>query len=56
MCFKIIILNITLEDSYNGGKKLVEYNKNIICLECKGTGSSNPNENTTCSKCKGSGF
>ena len=35
---KIIQLNITLEDSYNGSKKGVEYDRNIICPECKGTG------------------
>ena len=53
---KIIQLNITLEDSYNGSKKGVEYDRNIICPECKGTGSSNPIENNTCLKCKGSGY
>ena len=52
---KFVQLNISLEDSYNGGRKEVEYDRNIICPECKGNGSPNPNENITCSKCNGSG-
>ena len=51
---KFVQLNITLEDSYNGIKKEVQYDRNIICPECKGTGSPNPNEYITCLKCKGS--
>ena len=35
---KIVQLNISLEDSYNGGRKEVEYDRNIICPECKGNG------------------
>ena len=53
---KIVQLNITLEDSYNGIKKEVEYDKNIICPECKGTGANNPNDYNTCLNCKGSGI
>ena len=47
---KLIELNITLEDSYNGGKKEIEYNRMIICPKCKGSGLSNPNEESTCLK------
>ena len=52
---KLVELKITLEDSYNGGRKEVEYDRRIICPKCKGSGSSNPNAKTTCSKCNGSG-
>ena len=52
---KLVELKITLEDSYNGGRKEVEYDRRIICSKCKGSGSSNPNAKTTCSKCNGSG-
>ena len=53
---KLVELSITLEDSYNGGRKEVEYDRRIICPKCKGTGSSNPDAKTTCSKCNGSGM
>ena len=51
---KLVELNITLEDAYNGGRKEVEYDRIIICPKCKGTGSKNPNAITTCEQCKGS--
>ena len=51
----MIKINITLEDAYNGGRKEVEYDRQIICPECKGSGSSNPNENPICLKCNGTG-
>ena len=53
---KFVKFSITLEDSYNGGRKEVEYDRKIICPECKGNGSSIPNGFTTCSKCNGSGI
>ena len=53
---KLVELSITLEDSYNGGRKEVEYDRRIICPKCKGSGSSNPNAKTTCSKCNGTGM
>ena len=52
---KLKQLHITLEESYNGGKKEVEYERRIICPKCKGTGSANPDAKTICSKCDGSG-
>ena len=53
---KLVELSITLEDSYNGGRKEVEYDRRIICPKCKGSGSSNPDAKTTCSKCNGTGM
>ena len=53
---KRIELSITLEDSYNGGKKEVTYDRRIVCPKCKGSGSSNPDAKTTCSKCNGTGM
>ena len=52
---KLVELHITLENSYNGGRKEVEYERRIICTKCKGTGSANPDAKTICSKCDGSG-
>ena len=43
-----ILLNITLEDAYNGGRKEVEYNRTIICPNCIDI-------QTICSKCNGKG-
>ena len=53
---KKIDLHITLEDAYNGAKKVVEFKKRIICPKCKGNGSANPNDKTTCSSCNGKGI
>ena len=53
---KLVELRITLENSYNGGRKEVEYDRRVVCTKCKGTGSSNPDAKTTCSKCNGSGM
>ena len=56
-CFeKLVKLSITLEDAYNGGRKEVEYDRKIICPECKGNGSSIPNGLSTCLECNGSGI
>ena len=59
ICKESAPFNFFLNNSFESKKcvlKIIQLNdKNIICLECKGTGSSNPNENTTCLKCKGFG-
>ena len=44
-----ILLNITLEDAYNGGRKEVEYNRTIICPNCIDI-------QTICCKCNGRGI
>lgn len=53
---KLVELSITLEDSYNGEKKEIEYDRRIICPKCKDVESSYLNENNTCLKCNGSGM
>ena len=52
---KLKEVRITLEESYNGVKKEIVYDRRIVCPKCKGTGSANPDAKTTCSKCNGSG-
>ena len=52
---QLIELHITLENSYNGGRKEVEYERRVICTKCKGTGSANPDAKTICNKCDGTG-
>ena len=52
---KLVEMRISLENSYNGGKKEIVYDRRIICTKCKGTGSANPDAKTTCSKCNGTG-
>ena len=48
-------MSITLEDAYNGRKKEVEYDRIIICPNCNGTGSLNPEAKPTCFHCNGTG-
>jgi len=49
-------LKITLEESYNGGKKAFEYSRRCICIKCKGTGGANPAANNKCAGCQGKGI
>ena len=48
-------LDITLEEAYNGVKKELEYNRNILCQKCKGKGYINPSF-VDCVECDGRGF
>lgn len=41
-------LDITLEEAYNGVKKELEYNRNILCQKCKGKGYTNPDSFVDC--------
>ena len=45
---------ITLQDSFNGGKKTIKYSSYDECNECHGTGSSDGKRHT-CSRCNGQG-
>lgn len=49
-------MKVTLEESYNGGKKTVDFQRKRTCKKCKGTGSANPAATATCSGCKGKGI
>ena len=49
-------MDITLEEAFNGGQKLAEYNTFGKCSHCNGTGSSTgKKEETKCPTCKGHG-
>jgi len=45
---------VSLEDIYNGRAQKLQYNKNVICSKCKGTGAKD-GQSKTCDKCKGKG-
>eukprot|EP01102_Stenamoeba_stenopodia_P002012 TRINITY_DN11803_c0_g1_i1.p1 TRINITY_DN11803_c0_g1~~TRINITY_DN11803_c0_g1_i1.p1 ORF type:complete len:410 (+),score=88.69 TRINITY_DN11803_c0_g1_i1:264-1493(+) len=48
-------MEVTLEDLYNGKQTKITLNKNIICTDCAGKGSKNPQNVKRCEGCKGSG-
>lgn len=48
-------INITLKDVYNGAKKLLQYQKRIICQGCSGTGANDSSGKFKCPRCKGKG-
>lgn len=49
-------MEITLEEAFNGGTKVAEYNTLGKCSHCNGTGSaSGKKEETKCPTCKGHG-
>lgn len=49
---KLIELEVTLEDIYNGAMKEIKITRNRICEPCDGKGGK---EVTKCTKCKGVG-
>jgi len=48
-------LKVTLENLYNGKTSKLAINRNVICDDCSGSGTTNPNANTECGVCGGSG-
>lgn len=52
---RLIQMKITLEEAYNGGNKVFEYARRIVCIKCSGTGSANPAANHKCAGCAGRG-
>ena len=50
-----VVIEYTLEETYNGSKKKIDYNKNILCKKCDGTGSKNKKKDK-CSDCNGKGM
>jgi len=50
-----VIVNLTLEECYNGCEKEIPYKVNKICGSCSGNGSKNGTSIQTCTKCGGSG-
>ena len=49
---KLIKINISVLDSYNGVNKTVNYTRNLKCDPCNGSGG----ERTGCSVCNGAGY
>jgi DnaJ-class molecular chaperone len=49
---KIININLTLKELYNGAKRKVTIKLDKLCTECKGMGGTNPK---TCNECNGRG-
>lgn len=48
-------LECTLADLYNGKETTIDITRNVICEECKGSGSNRPGVDATCKGCKGQG-
>lgn len=49
-------LECTLEELYNGAKKKKEYQRTVLCKDCKGTGSKDGKKLPECSQCRGEGI
>jgi molecular chaperone DnaJ len=49
---KIIKLPVTVLESFNGGAKTINYQRNIACTDCGGSGG----ETQVCGLCRGEGF
>jgi len=48
-----LIVDVTLEEVFNGVEKDITYNRNLLCSECGGAGGKEP---TVCPHCSGQGF
>jgi len=48
-------LGVTLKDLYNGRKKKLRVNKNVICAKCDGKGSEKEGATKKCPSCHGQG-
>jgi DnaJ family protein A protein 2 len=49
-------IGVTLSDLYNGIKKKMRVSRNVICTDCKGSGSKREGAVTKCSGCDGQGI
>jgi len=48
-------LGVTLKDMYNGTKKKLKVNKDVLCGTCDGKGSEKEGATKTCPRCRGQG-
>ncbi|KAG8449958.1 hypothetical protein GDO86_016588 [Hymenochirus boettgeri] len=48
-------LPVSFEDLYNGARRKLSLQKNVICVKCRGSGAR-PGSVTLCQKCHGSGM
>jgi DnaJ family protein A protein 2 len=49
-------LKVTLEDLYKGKTTKLSLQKSVLCVDCGGKGSKNPNAVQKCAGCKGQGI
>lgn len=50
-----IVVDLTLEDMYNGVKKTIKYDRNGKCKHCNGSGKTSQSREETCTHCGGVG-
>lgn len=48
-------ITVTLEELYTGNDYELQYNRNIICPHCRGSGADDPDHVATCPECRGAG-
>lgn len=51
-----LVLNVSLEDIYNGVEKTLKYKREEICHSCKGSGKTPQSIEERCSHCGGTGM
>ena len=50
-----IQINVSFEDAFTGKDLEVKYKRRVLCEECHGHGSKNPNDKKICPTCNGTG-
>lgn len=50
-----ITIGVTLNEIFNGVKKLIKYKRHIICQDCHGSGMTDKSKKETCPHCGGTG-
>lgn len=50
-----VVVEMTLEEIYKGAKKIISFNRNVVCKSCSGNGSKFGKSFTNCGICLGSG-
>jgi molecular chaperone DnaJ len=50
-----VTISLTLEESYTGCIKLINFVQEVVCTVCKGTGAKSPDNVVVCGMCNGSG-
>lgn len=48
-------ITVTMEELYTGSDFELQYNRNIICPHCRGSGADDPDDVAECHNCGGSG-
>lgn len=49
------VISVTLEDIFSGKSTYVDYQKQVTCAPCRGSGAKPPHKPTKCSACRGTG-